>query len=177
MTGVCPSPDGKEIAFAGHDYRRGGATKADIWVIPAGGGAARKLTEGYEPDLGVKMSSDVRVSSVDPTPLWRVDGYIYFTSNFAGVSHLNRVKAKGGKVEKLLGEVDHSVEAWSLNGEGHDSLHDPRHNKTRRPMDQNRRARIGRSPTSTRSGARGSTSARTSASPSSRAAVTPSRAG
>ena len=116
MTGVCPSPDGKEIAFAGHDYRRGGATKADIWIIPAGGGAARKLTEGYEPDLGVKMSSDVRVSSLDSTPLWRSDGYIYFTSNFAGVSYLNRVKAKGGKVEKLLGEVDHSVEAWSLNG-------------------------------------------------------------
>ena len=114
MIGVCPSPDDKEIAFAGHDYRRGGATKADIWVMPTEGGAARKLTEGYEPDLGVKMSSDVRISSLDSTPLWREDGYIYFTSNFAGVSALNRVRGNGGKVEKLFGEVDHSVEAWSL---------------------------------------------------------------
>jgi len=119
MVGVCPSPDGKEIAFAGHDYRRSGATKADIWIMPVVGGAARKLTEGYEPDLGVKMSSDVRVGSLDQTPLWRDDGYVYFTSNFAGVSTLNRVKAKGGKVEKLLGEVDYSVEAWSLTGKDH----------------------------------------------------------
>ncbi len=119
MVGVCPSPDGREIAFAGHDYRKGGATKADIWIMPAEGGAARKLTEGFEPDLGVKISSDVRVSSLDPTPQWRADGYIYFTSNFGGVSNLNRVKAKGGKVEKLLGEVDHSVESWSLTDMDH----------------------------------------------------------
>ena len=119
MVGVCPSPDGREIAFAGHDYRRGGATKADIWIMPAEGGAARKLTEGFEPDLGVKISSDVRVSSLDPTPQWRADGYIYFTSNFGGVSSLNRVKAKGGKVEKLLGEVDHGVESWSLTDMDH----------------------------------------------------------
>jgi len=114
MVGVCPSPDGNWIAFAGHDYRRGGATKADIWVMSAEGGAAKKLTDGYEPDLGVKMSSDVRVGSLDSTPLWREDGYIYFTSNFSGVSTLNRVKANGGKVERLIGEVDHSIEAWSL---------------------------------------------------------------
>jgi dipeptidyl aminopeptidase/acylaminoacyl peptidase len=118
MTGVAPSPDGKEIAFAGHDYRRSGATKADIWVMPAEGGTPQKLTEGFEPDLGVKMSCDVRGSSSDPTPHWGGDGFIFFTSNFAGVSNLNRVKAKGGKVQRLLGEVDHSVESWSMNGEG-----------------------------------------------------------
>jgi dipeptidyl aminopeptidase/acylaminoacyl peptidase len=118
MVGVSPSPDGKEIAFAGHDYRRGGATKADIWVMPAEGGAPRKVTEGFEPDLGVRLSCDVRVSSIDPTPLWGGDGFIYFTSNFAGVSSLNRVRAKGGKVQRLLGEVDHGVESWSMNGEG-----------------------------------------------------------
>jgi dipeptidyl aminopeptidase/acylaminoacyl peptidase len=119
MMGVCPSPDGKEIAFAGHDYRRSGATKADIWVMPAGGGAAKKITEGYEPDLGVHMSSDVRIGSLDYTPLWLGDGYIYFTSNFSGVSFLSRVKAKGGKVERLVGEVDHSMESWSLTDKDH----------------------------------------------------------
>jgi len=119
MMGVCPSPDGKEIAFAGHDYRRSGATKADIWVMPAEGGAAKKITEGYEPDLGVHMSSDVRAGSLDYTPLWLGDGYIYFTSNFSGVSFLNRVKAKGGKVERLIGEVDHSMESWSLTDRDH----------------------------------------------------------
>jgi dipeptidyl aminopeptidase/acylaminoacyl peptidase len=118
MTGVAPSPDGKEIAFTGHDYRRGGATKADIWVMPAEGGAPRKLTEGFKPDLGVKMSCDVRISSSDSTPLWGRDGFIYFTSNFAGVSNLNRIKSRGGKVQRLLGEVDHSVESWSINSEG-----------------------------------------------------------
>ncbi len=118
MAGIEPSPDGKQIAFVGHDYRRGGATKQDIWVMPAEGGVPRKVTAGFEPDLGVKLSSDVRVSSGDSTPVWHRDGHIYFTSNFAGVSSLNRVNPDGGKVERLLGEVDASVEAWSLNGEG-----------------------------------------------------------
>ena len=118
MVGLSPSPDGKEIAFVGHDYRRGGATKTDIWVMPSEGGVPRKVTEGFEPDLGVRLSCDVRVSSIDPTPLWGGDGFIYFTSNFAGVSSLNRVKAKGGKVQRLFGEVDHGIESWSMNGEG-----------------------------------------------------------
>jgi len=116
MVGIASSSDGKEIAFAGHDYRRGGATKADIWVMPAEGGAPRKVTDGFEPDLGVNLSCDVRVSSTDQTPLWSNDGFIYFTSNFAGVSALNKVNAKGHNVQWLLGEVDHSVESWSMNG-------------------------------------------------------------
>jgi dipeptidyl aminopeptidase/acylaminoacyl peptidase len=118
MTGVAPSPDGKEIAFAGHDYRRSGATKGDIWILSAEGGKPKKLTEGFEPDLGIKLSSDVRISSTDPTPIWGRDGFIYFTSNFAGISGLNRINAKGGKVQRLLGDGDHSVESWSINGGG-----------------------------------------------------------
>ena len=112
------SPNRKQIAFSGHDYRKGGATKHDIWIMPYDGGTPKKLTVDFEPDLGVKISSDVRVSSSDPTPFWHNDGHIYFTSNFAGVSNLNRIKEDGGTVERLLGEIDHSVEAWSINNDG-----------------------------------------------------------
>jgi dipeptidyl aminopeptidase/acylaminoacyl peptidase len=112
------SPSWKQIVFSGHDYRKGDATKNDLWVMSSEGGTPKKITVGFEPDLGVKISSDVRVSSPDSTPFWHSDGHIYFSSNFAGISYLNRIKEDGGTVEQLLGQLDHSVEAWSINSVG-----------------------------------------------------------
>ncbi|MGD0804185.1 MAG: S9 family peptidase [Candidatus Bathyarchaeia archaeon] len=118
ITSITASPDGGKIAFAGHDYRREGATKSDVWAMPADGGVPDKLTGCLDEGLGVGLSCDIRVSSPDPTPLWHRDGHIYFTTNFGGSSYLNRVRATGSKMERLLGGVDKSVEAWSVSEMG-----------------------------------------------------------
>ena len=118
ITSIAVSPDDSKIAFAGHDYYRGEATKSDVWTMSADGDAPEKLTGSLDEDLGVGLSCDVRVSSKDPTPLWHPDGHIYFTTNYGGSSYLNRVKATSGRVERLIGGVDRSVEAWSISETG-----------------------------------------------------------
>ena len=91
---------------------------SDVWIMPADGGIPEKLTGCLDEDIGVGLSCDVRVASKDPTPLWHIDGHIYFTTNYGGSSYLNRAKAEGGEVERLLGGVDRSVESWSISKAG-----------------------------------------------------------
>jgi dipeptidyl aminopeptidase/acylaminoacyl peptidase len=119
VTSFKPSPLGDAIAYIGHDFRRGLATNQDIWVVPVEGGESRNLTRAFDQDIGMKPSCDVRVASPNPNPQWSADAEaIYFTSTYGGVVRLYRVPSGGGEVEPVLGAVDHSVEAWSMSGNG-----------------------------------------------------------
>jgi dipeptidyl aminopeptidase/acylaminoacyl peptidase len=115
ITALRASPQGGEIAYLGHDYRRGLATHQDLWVVPASGGSSENLTRGFDQDIGKPLVSDVRVESPNPNPQWGARGdCLYFTSTYGGVVGLYRVSRQGCEVEKVLGDVDHSVEAWSV---------------------------------------------------------------
>ena len=109
------APKKKLVAYAGHDYHAGSGTVSDVWVLEKG--ESRNLTEEFDQDLGTRLSSDVRVSSPGVNPTWHKD-HLYFTSCFDGVSSLYRVSKKGGSVEKVIGEVDHSVESFSISDDG-----------------------------------------------------------
>jgi len=115
ITGIAPNPRGEEIAFIGHDYRHGSGTNGEVWVLKDG--APKPLTLEFDQDLGTKLSCDIRVRSPSTNPSWSGD-YLYFTSTYAGVSGLYRVHKEGGDVEKLIGEVDHSVETFDINMKG-----------------------------------------------------------
>lgn len=115
ITSIKPSTTGDVIAFTGHDFRRGLATNQDIWTLPAVGGKPKNLTRSFNQDIGTKLSCDVRVSSPNPNPGWSADSeFLHFTSTYGGVARLYRVPSGGGKVEAVLGDVDHSVESWSM---------------------------------------------------------------
>ena len=114
-----PSPQGGELAYIGHDYRRGLATNQNLWIVPNTGGASKNLTQRFDQSIGGSLSSDVRVVTPNPNPQWSADGEaIYFTSVYRGVVGLYRISRKSGDVEKVLGDIDHSVEAWSLSRDG-----------------------------------------------------------
>lgn len=117
ISGITPSPVGGEIAFAGHDYRKGSGTNQDVWRLKLEGGDPVRLTAEFDQDIGTKLSCDVRVTSPNQNPTWRGD-YIYFTSTYEGDSPLYRVHKDGGEVEKGLGGKDHSVEAFSISDDG-----------------------------------------------------------
>jgi dipeptidyl aminopeptidase/acylaminoacyl peptidase len=115
VTALRLSPEGDAIAYTGHDFKKGLATNQNIWLLPVEGGESRNLTHNFDQDIGTKLSCDVRVSSPNPNPGWSPDGKaIYFTSTYGGVARLHRVPRSGGYVEAVLGDVDHSVEAWSM---------------------------------------------------------------
>jgi Tol biopolymer transport system component len=72
------SPDGKDICYATHN---------NLWIVPASGGDARRLTtEGI----------------MDSEPAWSPDGRdVYFSSYREGTAALWRVRAKGGEPKRV----------------------------------------------------------------------------
>jgi dipeptidyl aminopeptidase/acylaminoacyl peptidase len=115
ISGIASNPNGEEIAFTGHDYRHGSGSNSEVWVYREG--ETKPITLDFDQDLGTKLSCDIRVSSQVTNPSWSGD-YLYFTSTYIGVAGLYRIHKDGGDVEKLIGEVDHSVESFDINSEG-----------------------------------------------------------
>jgi dipeptidyl aminopeptidase/acylaminoacyl peptidase len=118
ISALKPSPLKDVIAYVGHDYGHGAATKQSVWLVPVAGGPSINLTQGFKQDVGNKLSCDVRVASPSGVA-WTPDAeYIMFLTTYKGVAFLQRVPAACGKVEPVLGKVDHSVEAWSMSKNG-----------------------------------------------------------
>ena len=72
------SPDGRELCYV--DFR-------DVWVVPAAGGAAHRITRDH---VG------------DSDPVWSADGrWVYFTSLRGGTKAVWRSSPDGKRLEKL----------------------------------------------------------------------------
>jgi len=88
------SPDGEMICYRGH---------RDLWLIPAGGGRARRLTTSGRPALD---------------PAWSPNGrFIYFVGMMESTGVLLRIPATGGEASRVtLGAGDE--ESPSLSNDG-----------------------------------------------------------
>jgi dipeptidyl aminopeptidase/acylaminoacyl peptidase len=83
------SPDGKTIAFIGGLMSDQGSTGGDVWIVPAGGGSPRDLTEG-------RPTSPAWIE-------WAGDEYLFVSELAGGINQLIRLhlegdRAGGGKV-------------------------------------------------------------------------------
>jgi Tol biopolymer transport system component len=91
------SPDGTFIVYSVIVFDEG-----DLFVIPAAGGAARRLTSGPEHDI---------------EPAWSPDGArIVFCRTSAGDADLASVPAAGGAVERMSVPGSQVLPAWSPDG-------------------------------------------------------------
>jgi Tol biopolymer transport system component len=88
------SPNGKTIVYA---------TRQDLWIVPAAGGPAKRLTSG---GLG------------DYYPAWSSDGkHVYFSSERGGELALWRIDARGGNAERRTQGPGHEYDpSISLDG-------------------------------------------------------------
>ena len=88
------SPDGTRLAYAAQN---------DLWVVPADGGSARRLTSDGE---------------YDRDPAWSADGrFVYFSSFREGTLALWRVPARGGPASRVtLGTGPESQPTLSADG-------------------------------------------------------------
>jgi len=88
------SPDGKWVAFQSN---RGGPSQ--IWIMPAGGGAPRKLTSEPESCL---VSAGKKIGTRVMTPTWAPDSKsILFISTRSGNYNIYSIPLEGGKPTPL----------------------------------------------------------------------------
>ncbi len=125
-----PSPDGAEVAFVSGVWSDRGVVGGDILSVPAGGGEARNLTQGYPAsfswiewrDSGVMDAigyedGDAAVYSLEPgrKPEKRWAGEAAFLPRFqATFSHT----ADGGTLALVRGDHVTPQEVWTLHAEG-----------------------------------------------------------
>ncbi|MBE3589904.1 MAG: S9 family peptidase [Firmicutes bacterium] len=97
------SPDGRTIAYLGHNLELEWYSDTRLWLVPADGSEApRCLTEGFERSFGDESITDMRMSGGDLRPVWSPDGRtIYLPASDRGTTHLYAVDTQTGAVTRL----------------------------------------------------------------------------
>lgn len=107
-----PSPDGRWVAFAGHDLRAGSATNFGVWIVPAHGGSAdgvpaENLTASFDRSVGNAVGSDARLTPLFPSVAWTHDGgAVIFYATDRGSTHLYSVGVADRQVRQLTGVAE-----------------------------------------------------------------------
>jgi len=94
------SPDGKTIAFIGGLMSDQGSTGGDVWIVPAGGGAPRDLTEG-------RPTSPAWVE-------WGGSEYLYVSELAGGNNQVIRLHLEGDRT--VDGKVSFGSPIFSIPG-------------------------------------------------------------
>jgi dipeptidyl aminopeptidase/acylaminoacyl peptidase len=99
------SPDGKTIAYYGHEGRLAGWKNTSLWVVPAiGRGAAKNLTETHDIHVSAWTINDMGAPAMMP-PTWTKDGHtIYFQVAHHGNTELRTISADGSGMQTVIGE-------------------------------------------------------------------------
>jgi len=95
------SPDGKHVAYIGHDnpHDAWGATNLNLWVAPVAGGRAKNLTRRFDASLSDPTISDTGEAFHGSSPLiWSADSRrLYFTAPHHGSNDLYSISRRGGR--------------------------------------------------------------------------------
>ncbi len=114
------SPDGKQIAYVGHDdLEAPWYANAHIWTVPANGrGTAKCLMRGFDQSAYDSTISDTGAGMADLVPRWSPNGkWIYFLSSYHGSTPAYRVPARGGTIEQVTPDRMH-IQSIDLTPDG-----------------------------------------------------------
>ncbi len=111
------SPDGRRVAYLGHENELLWYTDTKLWVVEVGPdgapeGKPRCLTRAFGRSLGDQSIYDLREGAVDD-PIWSPDGKrLFLLASDHGTTHLCAVDAASGEVRQLT-TGDRVVFGWS----------------------------------------------------------------
>ena len=113
------SPDGKWIAYCGHDRPNVAGVNTNLWVIAAdGNGEARNLTAGFDTSIESGVSGDSYAGISAQRPVWSPDSRaILCTAAVQGDTPLWRVPLAGGTPQRVL-DPEGQVMAFSVSADG-----------------------------------------------------------
>jgi dipeptidyl aminopeptidase/acylaminoacyl peptidase len=110
------SPNGRYIAFYGHNIEHGGYTQSAVWVYDLAEEEAKCLTAHLDEAFGDVSLSDTRAKHHTGLA-WSSDGkYVFSLLSHRGTTQLVRISATTGECEWLT-SGDHCILAYSLNRE------------------------------------------------------------
>ncbi|MDR5697005.1 MAG: S9 family peptidase [Armatimonadota bacterium] len=110
-----PSPDGRWVAYAGHDDRSGHATNVRVWVVPFEGGESVDLTDAMDRSVGGYMGSDVRVAPMVLPIRWNPEGtHVYFVAGDHGNAHLYAVDVATRRVQRVTTRAVEAVSCFDV---------------------------------------------------------------
>jgi dipeptidyl aminopeptidase/acylaminoacyl peptidase len=104
------SPDGKTIAFIGHDKPDDwwGIWNLHLWTVPAAGGAPKNLTPAFDRTASDAMIGDLHDLHDAGTPVWSRDGSaLFFLASDHGSTHVFTVPAAGGATRRMTDGAFH----------------------------------------------------------------------
>lgn len=116
---VAWSPDGKTIAYLGDvsEDDPWGVRNTKLYVVPAGGGEPRCLTDQDDYCLAVGLLGDTR-EGTEPTPIWTPDSKaLYVAIGWHGELQLGFVQVDKGGVQ-LLTKGRHGISVGNLSKDG-----------------------------------------------------------
>ena len=113
------SPDGKKIAYFGHDNPMDawGVTNFHLWTVGVNGKPkARDLVPKFDRHTFDRTAYDLGGGPENMAPVWSADSRrIYFQATDTGNTHIFYVPARGGLPTRVTGRDCH-VKAFGLNG-------------------------------------------------------------
>ncbi len=115
------SPDGKWIAYVGHENEHKRVTESGVYVMPAKGRRAQKITAGFDRGYGNAVLNDLRAApeGFGPAPIWSKDGRtLYFLATDGGATQIFAAPAKGGKVKAVTNGA-HQIYEFSYASAAH----------------------------------------------------------
>jgi len=84
------SPDGRHIAYLGHDHAFRSATLQRVWLVSTEGGEPTNLTRDFDRSVGDQTNSDCRYGENKEVLIFTPDGSgIYFLASDRGDTHLH----------------------------------------------------------------------------------------
>ncbi|PKK82734.1 MAG: peptidase [candidate division Zixibacteria bacterium HGW-Zixibacteria-1] len=121
MTAPLFSPDGKRIAYIGHDNPDDawGVTNTHIWTVGINGRpAAKDLMPKYDRHAYDSTLGDIGEGVQANMMFWTPDGKkIYFSSSDLGSTHIFYVPSRGGLPTRVTHRKCH-IRGFSMNGRG-----------------------------------------------------------
>ncbi|MBS3938124.1 MAG: S9 family peptidase [Peptococcaceae bacterium] len=83
------SPDGKKVAYLGHQHEYRSATLQRIWLVGLEGGEPVCLTRGFDRSIGDQTNSDCRYGEGGDALVYAPDGQrLYFLASDRGDTHV-----------------------------------------------------------------------------------------
>ncbi|MCL6515683.1 MAG: S9 family peptidase [Alicyclobacillus sp.] len=111
------APDGRLVAFFGHNFEHGMYTQAGVWLYDLAEGRARKAVDGTDGDFGNEALTDTRAGGSEGL-VWADHGRsLYTLLSRRGTVQLARIDLRSGRVTPVT-EGEHVIFTYAINQKG-----------------------------------------------------------